>query len=314
MVAPQADEVKEPVKYDTTQFAQTIIAPVEELDEQMGDRGSVEAAVAVSDVDAKAETATLPSKEDSDLDQAEKSLETRIGSVDATGLSGPATPQQPPTEQPVPKRLEETVDYETPKGPHDPLGESIENLHAGSPIDLEETIDQPTEGVEDEFESEQSVFDQTIITGSMAAKASKPKQKRAHVDDTQPDGFVAPKDIPSDGNRLKSDSASQKSFGRYDIKKRLGKGPFGAVYLSFDPQLERQVAIKAPHLHLDSKSVEREFLFEARQLAKLNHPGIVSVYDVGVDDGQCYIVSDYLEGLNLEDWLKVNKPTWQQAV
>jgi serine/threonine protein kinase/predicted ATPase len=105
----------------------------------------------------------------------------------------------------------------------------------------------------------------------------------------------------------------RQSFGRYEVQKILGKGAFGAVYLSFDTQLERQVAIKAPRLEVDSKTVEREFLAEARQLAKLNHPGIVSVYDVGIDGGQCYIVSDYLEGQSLSDWLKENKPDWRQA-
>ena len=78
----------------------------------------------------------------------------------------------------------------------------------------------------------------------------------------------------------------------------MGHGAFGAVYLGYDTQLDRQVAIKAPLLRareLSKPDVEESFLQEARQLAQLTHPNIVTVYDVGVDDGVCYIVSDYLD-------------------
>jgi len=73
----------------------------------------------------------------------------------------------------------------------------------------------------------------------------------------------------------------------------LGKGSFGAVYLGHDTQLDRAVAIKAPLLDVTSAGAEQEFLREARQLAKLHHPGIVRVLDVGVDGGRCFIVSEY---------------------
>ena len=105
----------------------------------------------------------------------------------------------------------------------------------------------------------------------------------------------------------------KKKFGRYNIEKELGRGSFGAVYLGYDTQLQRQVAIKTPRFELDWETVESEFLTEARQLAKLNHPGIVSVFDVGVENGECYIVSDYLEGKPLDRWLKRHKPNWQTA-
>ncbi|MCA9119680.1 MAG: protein kinase [Planctomycetales bacterium] len=104
-----------------------------------------------------------------------------------------------------------------------------------------------------------------------------------------------------------------RQFGRYEVRKVLGQGAFGAVYLGFDRQLERHVAIKAPRLDLRSENVEREFLIEARQLAKLKHPGIVAVHDVGVDAGRCYIVSEYLEGDTLQNWMASHRPSWQQS-
>ncbi len=115
-------------------------------------------------------------------------------------------------------------------------------------------------------------------------------------------------------SRDASKSNIPKSVGRYEIRRILGKGGFGAVYLGYDPQLNREVAIKVPHFEKSEPDVEKEFLQEARQLAQLKHPGIVTVYDVGVDNGRCYIVSDFLNGQSLNEWLRENKPTWQEAV
>lgn len=105
-------------------------------------------------------------------------------------------------------------------------------------------------------------------------------------------------------------------IGRYEVRSVLGRGAFGAVYLGFDSQLDRRVAIKVPLPRLAGESrrtVEKLFLVEARQLAQLTHPGIVTVYDVGVDDGTCYIVSNYLDGQNLNQWLQARTPSWQQS-
>jgi class 3 adenylate cyclase/predicted ATPase len=86
------------------------------------------------------------------------------------------------------------------------------------------------------------------------------------------------------------------------------------VYLGHDTQLDRPVAIKvlnAGSSRLPAKG-ERH-LQEARRLARLSHPGIVAVHDVGVHEGQVYIVSDYLDGPDLDRWLKDNRPTWLEA-
>jgi serine/threonine protein kinase len=58
---------------------------------------------------------------------------------------------------------------------------------------------------------------------------------------------------------------------------------------------------------------EKQFIAEARQLAQLTHPGIVTVFDVSSDDGLCYIVSDFLDGLDLNQWLKQNQPNWIES-
>ncbi len=110
-----------------------------------------------------------------------------------------------------------------------------------------------------------------------------------------------------------SDSANLESIGRYRIVRLLGVGGFGSVYLAEDEVLHRQVALKVPRLGKNSTLQEREFLTEARQLAQLSHPGIVSVFDIGYDKDRCFIVSDFLSGPSLGEWLAVNRPDWQMS-
>lgn len=101
------------------------------------------------------------------------------------------------------------------------------------------------------------------------------------------------------------------SFGRYRVDGLLGRGGFGNVYLCYDTQLHRKVAIKVPQTNrLCAAEDVDQFVREARRLAQLKHPGIVAVYDV-VEDTQCYIVSDYVDGINLWTWLKDHRPSWE---
>jgi eukaryotic-like serine/threonine-protein kinase len=83
------------------------------------------------------------------------------------------------------------------------------------------------------------------------------------------------------------------AFGRYEVRGTLGAGGFGAVYLGHDTQLDRPVAIKVLHAKARPAQAGESALQEARRLAQLRHPGIVAVHDVGMHEGQVYIVSDY---------------------
>ena len=91
--------------------------------------------------------------------------------------------------------------------------------------------------------------------------------------------------------------------GRYQIRKPLGQGSFGTVYMAFDPELQRLVAIKMPrHGRRFTAGEADAFVAEARMLARLDHPNIVPVHDVGRDElGQCYMVSKYIQGRDLAD-------------
>ncbi|HWO01471.1 MAG TPA: protein kinase, partial [Blastocatellia bacterium] len=103
-------------------------------------------------------------------------------------------------------------------------------------------------------------------------------------------------------------------FGRYQARSVLGSGGYGTVYLGYDPQLARSVAIKVLRRGGQaSQSMIDEFLEEARRLAQLHHPGIVAVHDVGVQGGEVYIVSEFLSGSNLGEWLGSNQLSWLEA-
>lgn len=97
------------------------------------------------------------------------------------------------------------------------------------------------------------------------------------------------------------DSQSGAFIGRYVIIRRLGQGGFGTVLLARDSELDRLVAIKLPHVYRMKSDVNKQmYLREAKTLARLDHPGIVPIYDCGVvPDGRCFVVSKYIEGRDL---------------
>jgi serine/threonine protein kinase len=88
--------------------------------------------------------------------------------------------------------------------------------------------------------------------------------------------------------------------GRFVIRARLGAGAFATVYRAYDPQLDRDVALKVPYPGtLDSLRRIERFLGEARAAARLRHPHIVPVYDAGCDGPWHYIASAFIEGKTL---------------
>ena len=92
---------------------------------------------------------------------------------------------------------------------------------------------------------------------------------------------------------------------RYEILKLIGEGGMANVYLARDTILDRRVAVKVLRGDLagDEKFVRR-FQREALSASSLSHPNIVEIYDVGEDDGNFYIVMEYIEGKTLKQLIK----------
>ena len=97
----------------------------------------------------------------------------------------------------------------------------------------------------------------------------------------------------------------QKINDRYEVKKLIGEGGMANVYLGYDTILERDVAIKVLRGDLaDDEKFVRRFRREAQNASLLNHPNIVQIYDVGEDDGNFYIVMEYIKGQTLKQLIK----------
>ncbi|HVV99448.1 MAG TPA: serine/threonine-protein kinase [Planctomycetaceae bacterium] len=93
--------------------------------------------------------------------------------------------------------------------------------------------------------------------------------------------------------------------GRYQLISLLGHGGFGEVWKGVDTELQRAVAVKLMRSDLGHTSeLAALFVSEGRKLARLTHPGVVTVFDVGQSEGRCYIVSELIEGGTLADRLK----------
>ena len=96
------------------------------------------------------------------------------------------------------------------------------------------------------------------------------------------------------------------AIDRYRVRERLGQGGMGALFLALDPAIDRLVAIKV--LRVDNPDVRERFQREARLAARLQHPNIVTVYDVGEHDGQPFIAMEYIPGETLAELIRRRAP------
>ncbi len=97
------------------------------------------------------------------------------------------------------------------------------------------------------------------------------------------------------------------------IERELGAGGMGVVYAAFDPELERTVALKVIRRGL-ADDAEQRLLREARAMARLAHPNVVTVYEVGTAEGRDYIAMELIDGGNLVDWLRSAKRPVDEVV
>ena len=120
-------------------------------------------------------------------------------------------------------------------------------------------------------------------------------------DDTEKgvDAADAPASDPTAGGRL----------GRYVLIGRVGAGAMGTVYAAYDPKLERKVALKLLHPSPTEapEQLEKRLVQEAQAMARLSHPNVVSVFDVGSWHGQVWLAMEYVEGQTLKQWMRTSR-------
>jgi tetratricopeptide (TPR) repeat protein/tRNA A-37 threonylcarbamoyl transferase component Bud32 len=107
---------------------------------------------------------------------------------------------------------------------------------------------------------------------------------------------------------------AQQQLGSYVVLGILGRGAMGTVLKAFDRTLDRHVAVKIVHREL-SNQYRLRFLREARALAKLSHPNVVQVYEVGAVERQTFIVMELVRGRSLAEWLEQEpRPGWRECM
>jgi len=107
-------------------------------------------------------------------------------------------------------------------------------------------------------------------------------------------------------------AAELQRLGRYQLEREIGRGAMGIVYLGRDTAIKRMVAIKAIPLASEFSGAElvearSRFFREAETAGRLNHPNIVTIYDVGEERGLAYIAMEYLKGRHLSDYAKSDR-------
>lgn len=105
-----------------------------------------------------------------------------------------------------------------------------------------------------------------------------------------------------------------RQFGRFELIEVVGRGAFGTVYKARDPELDRHVALKVLRQgNLAGPDELARFLREARSIGQLRHPGIVPIHEVGTGPHGPFLITEFVDGVTLSDWLSAHRPTFRQA-
>ncbi len=103
-------------------------------------------------------------------------------------------------------------------------------------------------------------------------------------------------------------------IGRYKISRPLGQGAMGTVYAAYDPQLDREVALKLLHQQGDEKNAHTQLIAEARSLAQLAHPNVVPIYEVGLHKGAAFLAMEMVVGQTLRQWVEARPRRFQEML
>ncbi|HLL52928.1 MAG TPA: serine/threonine-protein kinase, partial [Myxococcaceae bacterium] len=103
--------------------------------------------------------------------------------------------------------------------------------------------------------------------------------------------------------------------GRYIILSPVRSGGMGVVYAAYDPELDRKIALKLLHPSSDDPGRQVRLAREAQAMARISHPNVMAVHDVGLHGDQVFITMDLVEGgRTIRDWLLEQRPSWRQVL
>lgn len=105
--------------------------------------------------------------------------------------------------------------------------------------------------------------------------------------------------------------------GRYQVLELVGEGGMGAVYAAYDPELDRRVALKVLHRTVNQESASRgrqRLAREAQAMARLSHPNVITVHDVGTFEGAVFVAMEFVAGRTLGEWYESEKPALRELV
>ncbi|HWB74543.1 MAG TPA: serine/threonine-protein kinase, partial [Nannocystaceae bacterium] len=108
--------------------------------------------------------------------------------------------------------------------------------------------------------------------------------------------------------------ARGEAIGRYVVVDKIGAGGMGVVYAAYDPELDRKVALKLLRTKGGGSAGRAKLLLEAQALAKLAHPNVVAVFDVGAVGEHVWIAMEFVAGTPLSAWLRAQPRRWQDAL
>ena len=131
------------------------------------------------------------------------------------------------------------------------------------------------------------------------------------MSDPAPDGTL---DLPVTDQVATSVLAPGSLVGRFVIGARLGEGGMGIVLAGEDPDLGRPVAIKLVRAEVDQPAYRARLLREAQAMARIEHPNVVRVYEVGADRGRLFVAMELVDGVTLSTWLRVQRRSWREVV
>ena len=171
---------------------------------------------------------------------------------------------------------------------------------------------EPGDALLDQFAARYQSFGPALIDTLRALLHDQTQHCMSDEEDdtfgTQLPSQSVPPAVPVDltGSFISNQTVGDLREGRYRFARKLGQGNYGAVYLAQDTELKRQVAVKVPSRDALAKLVDVDsYLVEAQTVAALDHPHIVTVYDVGRTlDGSIFVVSKFIDGCSLADWMK----------